>query len=207
MAPFRITKPRFLAYFLLEGGLILAVLYGLAVLTLQLRPDLDDANQRVLTVVVTTIVFTLLLLGTKWANLGETAGAVREVVIFAVISIVLGVAFLGFWWAVPVRTARLSSLLPLEGAVAVPLALGLWRWISARIGVLSAAREKVLILGTGETARQVCRWIVNDHLSEYAVIGFVDEGEERQGTVLAMGARIQTFISLRVSKRNDKQLI
>jgi sugar transferase (PEP-CTERM system associated) len=50
----------------------------------------------------------------------------------------------------------------------------------------------VLILGTDETAREVCRLIVNDHSSEYAVTGFADDNEARAGTILAMGVRIQT---------------
>jgi sugar transferase (PEP-CTERM system associated) len=67
-----------------------------------------------------------------------------------------------------------------------------WRWLSIRHNVFNAMRERVLILGTGETARKVCRWIVADHSGEYGVTGFVDEGESRLGTVLAMGVRIQT---------------
>ena len=58
--------------------------------------------------------------------------------------------------------------------------------------MLQANRENVLILGTGETARQVCRWIASRNGSQYACIGFADEDESRLGTVLAMGARIQT---------------
>jgi sugar transferase (PEP-CTERM system associated) len=61
-----------------------------------------------------------------------------------------------------------------------------------RFHLFRAVRERVLILGTGEAARQVCRWIVGNHSSEYAVLGFASETPSRDGTILAMGARIQT---------------
>ena len=190
MPLYRMAKLRFLGYFLLEGGLIIGVLQGLAVLTLQMRPELAGTDPAV-TVGVTAVSFALVLLATRWASLGD-AGPMQEIVVFGVVSIVLGMLTFILFWAAVLEWGQLSSVLPLEGAVAVPLAVGLWRWITDRFGVLQANRENVLILGTGETARQICRWIVGRHGSQYACIGFADEDESRLGTMLAMGARIQT---------------
>jgi sugar transferase (PEP-CTERM system associated) len=78
------------------------------------------------------------------------------------------------------------------GAVAVPVAVSLWRWVSVRFAVLNATRENVLIVGTGQMAQQVCHMISGEFQSEYALLGFADETDERVGTVLAMGSRVQT---------------
>ena len=95
------------------------------------------------------------------------------------------------------HSPRLAEWVALECMVAVPLVVTAWRWLSIRFNMFNALRERVLILGTGETACKVCRWLVADHSYEYGVIGFADSDDSRVGTVLAMGARIQTgFASL-----------
>jgi sugar transferase (PEP-CTERM system associated) len=186
-----LARPRFIAYFALEGSLIFAVLYGLATLTLPLirEPDLTGMP---LTVLVTGGLFATLLLLTQWSNLGDKETVRREIILFSINSIAWGVAaFIGLLILFQ-GNMRLSVLLPLEGAVAVPATVALWRWITIRFQVFSATRERVLIVGTAEIAQQVCRWISNHHAGEYSVVGFADESDERIGTVLAMGARIQT---------------
>jgi len=188
MAPFRIAKPRFLAYFACEGGLIFAVMYGLARLTHEALPY-EFASRLQGHALSTGGLFTLLLLAT---HLSDQATLRREIMLFAVISFVLGVFSSAVVWAAFPGDQRLTGLLLLEGAVGVPLAVAIWRWVSLRFSMLNVARERLLIVGTGETARQVARSITLHHGSEYAVIGFADEDIARVGQVVAMGARIQT---------------
>lgn len=198
MALFRIAKPRFLLFFALEGGLIFGVLYGLALLTGTLVPDLEHANPALI-VIPTAVVFTGTLLATQWGNPADEKSLVRELAIFSVLSLVLGgLCFAGAWlWFDGKR--HLAAFVSLEGAVAVPAAVALWRWISVRLRVFNAARERVLIVGTGEMARQVCRWIVENHDGEYGVVGFAGPDAGREGTILAMGVRIQTDFESLVS--------
>ena len=189
---FRIARPRVLAYFALELMLVVAVVTALARLTL-LAISKGTAPLPTLPVLVISAVFCAALIGTQSANLGDEVGVRREIVVFAIVSAVLGLTCYA-----TIRLFAIGSdssaiaFVPLEGAIAVPLAVAAWRWLSVRYNVFNVMRERVLILGTGETARNVCRWIVADHSGEYGVTGFADEGESRLGTVLAMGARIQT---------------
>jgi sugar transferase (PEP-CTERM system associated) len=143
-------------------------------------------------------IFCTALFAMQWANLGDDSGLRREIVVFAAVSLILGgLACAAIWVALGSEQRRFPALLALEGALAVPLAVALWRWVSLRLNILGAMRERVLLVGTGETARQACRWIVANHSTEYAVLGFADEFPGREGSILAMGVRIQTeFASL-----------
>ena len=198
MAPIRISRPRFLAYFLLEGGLVFLVLYGLAVLTRSVAPNLID-HQLIAEVSVTTGLFLALLVVIQWSNPSDKSNLRRQVILFTLISILLSMLSFGFLWVVygnlEETLRRIPALLFLEGAIAVPVTIAIWRWISIRFDVLNAIRERVLIVGTGEGAQQVCRQILSYHTRDYAVVGFADEGDERFGTVMTMGARIQTDFS------------
>jgi sugar transferase (PEP-CTERM system associated) len=189
---FRIARPRVVAYFALELALVFGVVFALAQATLTLTEAPVDALPFVPALAI-GLVFCVGLVGTQTVSLGDEGNLPREIIVFTIVSIVLGLVC----YAAVRLFARgdgppLPALLALEGAVVLPLVVAGWRWLSVRLNLLSAIRERVLILGTGESARNVCRWIVGDHASEYGVIGFVDTGEERLGTVLAMGVRIQT---------------
>jgi len=164
MAPMRISRPRFLAYFLLEGGLVFIVLYGLALLTRTVAPNLVD-HQLTAEVSVTTGLFLVLLVVIQWSNPGDQSNLRRQVILFTLISIVLSLLSFGFLWVaygdLNETLRRVPALLFLEGAIAVPLTIAVWRWISIRFDVLNAIRERVLIVGTGEGAQQVCRQILS----------------------------------------------
>ena len=80
MTPFRIAKPRFLLYFALEGGLIFAVLYGLALLTARLAASQEP--DPVLLALPAGALFSAVLLATQWSNPGDQASIVRELVLF-----------------------------------------------------------------------------------------------------------------------------
>jgi sugar transferase (PEP-CTERM system associated) len=197
VVPFRIAKPRFLVYFALEGGLIFAVLYGLAYLTLALAPALQHSSPAPIVIIPAGVLFTLTLLATQWSNPADRASLVREIVIFTILSLFLGVLCFVAAWVLLDGRQNLFAFVALEGAVAVPGTVALWRWLSVRFNVLNVTRERVLIVGTGEMARQVCRWILTNHGAEYGVVGFAHEDDSHEGLVLAMGVRIQTdFASL-----------
>lgn len=191
MAPFRIAKPRFLAYLAFEGGLIFAVLYGLTYLTPLLLHESTGVSG-LSTILLIGALFVGLLVLTQWSNPTDKASLVRELVVFSTMSLALGLLSFASIWLLAGPGNRLPAFLLLEGAIAVPLAVATWRWITVRFSVFNSTRETVLILGTGAEAQQVCRWIGAHHSSEYAVLGFADETEERMGNVLAFGARIQT---------------
>ena len=191
MSLFRISKPRFLVYFALESGLVFAVLYGLVQLTPLLLPGLRQPSPASI-VLPTGLLFTVALLATQWSNPMDKASLVREVVIFSILSLMLGGLLFASVWLVFDGRHPLFGLVALEGAIVVPLAVALWRWLSVRLHILNITRERVLILGTGELARKVCRWIVSSHGAEHGVVGFVHEDPSLEGQVLAMGARVQT---------------
>lgn len=196
IVPLRIARPRLLAFFALEGCLIFGVLYGLALLTQVVSPELGRGEVEG-TVAAITGFFLAILIVIQTATLGVQASLVREIVLFSVVAFFTSlVCFVGLWVLLP-GLQRLSTLLLLEGAIAVPITVALWRWISVRFAVLNTTRETLLIVGTGEIAQQVCRWICGQHAYEYAVLGFADEDDSRLGSALAMGVRIQTdFASL-----------
>ena len=190
MAPFRLARPRILTYFLLEGALIFSVLYALALLTPRVVPSIS-AIDPLSPVILFGIAFTVLLMLTQWGTPGDQANLVSEIVVFSVLSLLLGVVSLAGVWLF-VDNKRPVAAFVGAGAIAVPVAVSLWRWVSVRFSVLNATRENVLILGAGQTAQQVCRLITSKFSTEYALLGFADETDERVGTVLAMGNRIQT---------------
>ena len=192
MSPFRIARPRFLAYFALELGLVLGVISGLAYVTLLLTAA-PSASLPSNSVLALTGMFCLVLFTTQWHAFGHDGSLFREVVIIGLVSGITGlVGYVAINLLLNGQDRQLVGLLALEGAVAVPIAVTAWRWFSSRFNIIGGLRERVLILGTGETARDVCRWIVAHHSSEYGVVGFADENADRAGNVLAMGVRIQT---------------
>jgi sugar transferase (PEP-CTERM system associated) len=74
----------------------------------------------------------------------------------------------------------------------VPAAVAAWRWTAIRLNVLDGWRERVLVLGTGQNAKQLCQFIAQNLASDYTVVGFADENDTRIGQMLSMGVRIQT---------------
>jgi sugar transferase (PEP-CTERM system associated) len=190
MGPFRITRPRLLAYVAFEGLLIGGVVYALAVFTVLVRPDSgSDLGKDVASVAA---VFCAVLLLIQWASPGDDGNLLRELMVFGTISLALGLSSFASLWLLLRPSQRLPALLLLEAAFVVPIAVAAWRWISSRFSLLNATRERVLILGTGETARRVCRVITRAHAREYGVLGFAAEDPAALGTILAMGARVQT---------------
>ena len=191
MAPFRITRPRFIAYFAVEGGLVFGVFYLLALVAPLLTPQLAGLDlARV--ALPAGVLFTATLLLTQWRNPIDRTSLTREIVVFSLLCVTFGLIAFASIWLLYDDQRRLAGLLALEGAVVVPLTVATWRWLSTRFAVLNADRERVLIVGTGETARQVCRWITGANSTDHAVVGFAGDAEEDEGTVLAMGVRVQT---------------
>jgi sugar transferase (PEP-CTERM system associated) len=57
-----------------------------------------------------------------------------------------------------------------------------WRLLFNQLTV--KLEERILVVGTGETALKVARQILNQHDFGYSVVGFIDEDEKRIGTRL-----------------------
>ncbi len=191
MSILRLSSPRLVLSFALEGSLTFGVLYVLAYLTLAVTPTLPHATF-LGQVAGTSLLFLSCLYATRGSRMGEIADLRREVALASAISLLLAGAVIAVNWALSGSPQQLTALLMLEGALVVPSAAALWRWAAIRFNVLDGWRERVLVVGTGDSARQACRWIAENHAADYIVIGFADEDEVRMGQVLAMGVRILT---------------
>jgi len=191
MAPIRIARPRYLAYYMFEGGLILAVLYGLALLTSLLEPHFPTRESWGV-VIPAGLLFTTILLLVQLVNPSDHARVSREIVIFSIFSVLAGLIAAAGTWILLEGSSRRHSLLLVEASVAVPLVIGAWRWFSVRFDVMNVIRERILIVGSGEVARDLCRWIRAHHGNQFGIVGFASETERQLGTVLAGGIRVQT---------------
>jgi len=198
MALFKLSRPRVLAYLAFEMAIVMAVILGLAWGTGMLRAELAHESVLSTTILLLGALFCGALAWAQTANLGDDGTLIREQVVFALVSLALGmVSFSAMRLFSTSSDPRLAEWVALECVVAIPLVVAAWRWISIRYNVFNALRERVLILGSEENACKVCRWLIADHSYEFGVIGFADTDASRVGTVLAMGARIQTdFASL-----------
>jgi sugar transferase (PEP-CTERM system associated) len=209
MTLLRMTRPRIVFSFALEGGLTFLVLYGLATATLALTRGFTLSVPPLL-IAGFSLLFVACIAITRNASAGDENNLRREIALASVVSLVLGV--LGFVgeWVYSGSPRALTGFLALEGAFAVPAAVTATRWAAARLNVLDGWRERVLVLGTGRSARQLCHWVSQHLSSDYVVVGFADENDARVGQVLSMGVRIQTdFASLTryCPRRADRVLV
>jgi sugar transferase (PEP-CTERM system associated) len=206
-APIRVSTSR-VAYFGLESGLILVVLYALANLTLTVVRDTSAANKTA-TVFLAGLLFSIVLVCTQCDSFSRKYSLTRELVLTTLVCLFAGgLAFAAVLFIVGDHR-RLEVLIPLEGAITVPVAVVLWRLVMERFG-LFAVRERILIVGTGETARQICRWIVTNRPNDYSIVGFAAEDDTQIGSIMAMGVRVQTdFASLArfASRRSDRVIV
>lgn len=192
MSPFRLSSPRFLAEMTLESGLIYGVLYALALLTVQFMAQGPVDPPVGLPVAATTLLFAGCLYATRRARLGDETNLRREFLLVGLLSLFLGSLSFALYWALFDSTKSLPAFLMLEGAIAVPASVTAWRWLVSRYRILGICRERLLVVGTGESASQACRWITQGHAADYVVVGFADENQARIGDVVAMGVRILT---------------
>ncbi len=187
----RLGRPGMLMGFLCEGTLIFGVLYALAAATAAVVPGFIGGDPMPM-VATASVFFLAILISIRTKATTEHLSKLREFTIFAI-----------FCWFVALFTylaariiggspGRMASLLMLEAAIALPVVAIGWRWTSERLHVFSARKEKLLILGIGETAREACRTIVKNHGSEYSMVGFASENQDSIGDVIAMGRRVQT---------------
>jgi sugar transferase (PEP-CTERM system associated) len=107
---------------------------------------------------------------------------------FALVALVGWLAYFG-------SPAQPPAVLIVEGIVAVPLTVAAWRWFAVRYQILDGYRERILIVGAGESARQVARCIGEQSPGQYHLIAFADEDGSRIGQVIAMGVRVLTRFS------------
>ena len=136
MAPFRLAKPRFLAFFVFEGGLIFAVLYGLAHLA-QFQVQGQSWTDLASSVAMMGGMFCVLLLFT---HMSDQATLRREILLFSVISLVLGLTAFSVLRIMFPEQTETTRILVLEGTVCVPLVVALWRLLSTRVAALNITR-------------------------------------------------------------------
>ena len=187
----RMTRPRSVVTFALEGGLTFVVLYGLANMTTAVTQGITRSAP-IGQIAGLSLLFVVCVALARNSRTGDEGDLRREVALASVVSLTLGVgAFLADWM---LRGAPrpLTGFLMLEGAFAVPAAVAAWRWTAIRLNVLDGWRERVLVLGTGQSAKQLCQFIAQNLTNDYTVVGFADENDARVGQMLAMGVRIQT---------------
>lgn len=194
VSTFQLTQPRYLTAFAFEGALVFTVLYALARVNSLLWPDVPLGAQQAL-VSINGLVFLGCLLATRRAVLGDATDIRREVVIFGVVSVFFALFALVAWLAYFGSPARPPALLIAEGVVAVPLTAAGWRWFANRYQILDGYRERILIVGAGESARQVARCIGEQSPGRYQLVAFADEDGSRVGQVVAMGVRVLTRFS------------
>ena len=191
MFVFRLKHPRYVASLALESAVVFGMLYVLARLNALLMDDSTRGTDHTI-VYLNGLVFLGCLLVTRRAILGEADNLRREFVILTIISVVCGFVALVGWFAYFGPPVQPPALLIAEGIVVVPLTLAGWRWFSVRYQFLDGFRERILIVGADETARQVARWIGERARHEYRLVGFADEDDARLGHMIAMGARVLT---------------
>lgn len=187
----RLGRPRALAHFLTETALVFVALYSLAMLTLATNPTFDG-SKLLEQVFATGFMFLATLSIVRGRAITADGGRRREILLYTALSIALGVAaFAITWWG----TAPKLSILPLlmlEAAIVVPAVLAGWRWLSDRYEMFGGRRERILIVGSGDTARRVCRWILPAHGDAFQVQGFAAESDDHVGQMVALGARVVT---------------
>jgi len=181
--------------FAIEGGLILGVTYLLANLTLTLDPQVTPAQVSA-PVLFTSLAFGIGFIGTSLAPISKSTPRLGT---WALMGVSLGLGAFCFLvcWNLPGPSRRFPSLLVLESALALPLVIITWRWISYRLQVFEASPRRLLVIGTGEIACEIVRAISESRSADYVILGFVDKDRSRIGQRLAMGKRILTdFASL-----------
>jgi len=209
MAPFRISQPRLLVNLFIEGGVIFGVLYLLALMTYTLDPQLSEhvfPGQ----IAMTTVLFAGGIQSRRKLTMTHRPSLTREIILIALISVFMGLFGFMALWIMFSSPRNLTGLIMLEAAIAVPISIAAWRLMSTRWNVLDICRERIVIIGTGEIAREACRSITENHSSECVVVGFVDENDSQLGRILAMGVRIITDFSSMTEalpKRADRILV
>ncbi|MBZ5638228.1 MAG: TIGR03013 family PEP-CTERM/XrtA system glycosyltransferase [Acidobacteriia bacterium] len=191
MTLLRLTRPRQIVSFALEGGLTFVVLYALAAATTAVVRGLNwpiPASQ----IAALSLLFVACVAITRGTRAGDESNLRREVALASIVSLSLGLVAFMLDWAYRGTPQAVTGFLMLEGAIAVPAVVACWRWTAARLNVLDGWRERVLVLGTGDSARRLCHWISHHLAADYVVVGFADETDTRVGQVLSMGVRIQT---------------
>ncbi len=183
--PHSTIRPRCFRHLFFETTLIFVVLAIAAILSRDLAPASFAS------VVFMGGLFCIGLLLAQWQHGHHRSSREGSVVRFAVFSLLLGV-LLFFGLRFSGSTEYASALLVPEGVFAVPAAFALWKWFSSQFDVLSCRRERILIIGTGEKARQLRKWVADTCADDYDVAGFADETSEHVGTLISLGNRVVT---------------
>ncbi len=189
MSHFRLSNPRVLAAGVLESIMILGVLWLLASATVGFAPDFDDGFSLRDVVIAEAVLFAVGLFAVRRAWVGDTTGLSREFALLLSICILGSAAFVALW-ILATGSLQFPAVLMIQGALAVPLTVMAFRWARIHWHVLDGSRERILVVGTGGPAQQLCRFLKRSRPNHYKVVGFASEDPTEVGRVLSMGARV-----------------
>jgi sugar transferase (PEP-CTERM system associated) len=179
----------------------LLVIFGSTTFVAHLyRPD-DDLLTAVGKGAVVTVVCLLCLYYNDLYDLTVVRTS-REVIIrmlqaVGTASILIALLYL----AVPNLAVADGAFLPAAGAFL--LGMLLWRLVFNRVATLQSFGERILIIGTDETARTVARQVLAQRDFPYEIVGFIDEDPRRIGEsivnprVVGTPADIQELVATR----------
>ena len=194
----------------LEGALVFGVLYLLTATTVAIVRDTGAAPPFGFVAGFSVLFVASLGMVRGGRPNGEILTLRQEVALASAVSLVLGSCVFLARWALTGSPQMLAAILTLEGTLAVPATVAAWRWIACRFGILDGWRERILVIGTGETARRLSRWVSERLSQDHTIVGFADADESRIGNVVAMGVRVQTSYSGLLSfcpKRADRIVV
>lgn len=195
---------------LFEGILVFLVLYGITASTVGIVRGTGTVPPFGFVAMFSVLFVASLGMVRGGRPNGETLTLRQEIALSSAVSLVLGSCVFLARWAIAGSPQPLAAILTLEGTLAVPATVAAWRWVAARFRILDGWRERVLVIGTGETARRLSRWVSERLARDYTVIGFADADESRIGNIVAMGVRVQTSFSGLLSfcpKRADRIVV
>ncbi len=158
--------------FALEALLTLGLVYAVGRLTLAVAPVFPNSFDLLL---ATTAALPLsasvsLARHTRRRFRGSLA---QEVALVSLLTIVLAGLATAIMFMFDDREIGLTAMVMLESAIVVPGAAYAWRWAAAQLRIPGFCSERVVIVGTGDLARQVHQYICDKHQEEFDVVAFV----------------------------------
>ena len=189
MSHFRLSNPRVLAAGVLESIVILGVLWLLGSATVALIPDFGAGFSFGQVVFAEGVLFAVGLFAARRAWVSDATGLSREFALLTAICVLGAAAFVALW-LVATKALQFPAVLMIQGALAVPLTVMASRWARLHWHVLDGSRERILVVGTGGPAQQLCRFLKRNRPNDYTVVGFASEDPTEVGRVLSMGARV-----------------
>ncbi len=175
--------------FVLEGTLIAAILYLVAMISspVSVRASLPMS----LGIGFTSLAAFLLMLTREFRRIPGFRFRHETLVTMGLIfAIALAGAALARWGYG--RRGVVYAAVLLQSSAAIAFGVLSWRWIAARNHVAGFYREKIAILGSGEMARQITDYIESYLAADYRIVGFVAESDDDEIRQLGNHRRLAT---------------